>query len=142
MSASQGSLMHGVKKLCLIMAAAGVLCFLFTLLWGFEWRNVWGFLIGTAYACGCMLWLASASEAAVASADTAKAKRIMRGCYAARMSVLTLLCAAAFLTGFMSPVGIIVPQLFPRIVLAAAHFAGRDLFRQDSKDNETTGRDC
>ncbi|MBR1765327.1 MAG: hypothetical protein IJ746_08035 [Ruminococcus sp.] len=131
-------LMRGVKRLCLAMAAAGVLCFLFTLLWGFEWRNLWGFLVGTAYACGCMRWLAGASQRAVRSMNTAKAKRIMRGCYAARMSILVLLCAAAMLSGLMSPVGIIVPQLFPRILLSGARFAGRDFFTDNKK---TTGKD-
>ncbi len=125
-------LMPGVKKLCLLMTAAGALCFAFTLLWGFEMRNLSGFAAGTAFACICMVWLAAATERAV-RCDVKKAKRIMRSCYGARMAILLLLCAAAMLTGLMSPVGIIVPQLFPRILLSAAHFLGKDLFGEDNK---------
>lgn len=133
---NSSQLMPGVKRLCLAMLAAGAVCFCFTLITGFEWRNALGFAVGTLYACGCMLYLAASSERAVKTGSTAKAKRIMRSCYGIRLSLLTVLCAAAMLTGAMSPVGIIVPQLFPRILLTGAHFMGRDFFGNDKTGKE------
>lgn len=41
----------------------------------------------------------------------------MLGCYMARYGVLFVLCAGAMLTKAVSPVGILLPQFYPRIIL-------------------------
>ncbi len=116
-----------VGKLCAAMAAAGAVCFLFTLITGFEWRNLFGFSVGTANACGGMLYLAKTVERAV-ECSPKRAKRLMLSCYGIRLAVLTALCAVGAFTGVLSIVGIIVPQLFPRILLGFDRLLGIDHF--------------
>ena len=117
-------------RLCRAMAAASVLCFLFTLFWGFEWRNLFGFAVGGANACAGMIFLAKTVGRAV-DCDQKRAKRMMLSCYGIRLAVLTALCAAGFLTGALSVVGIVVPQLFPRILLTFDHILGINHFGKD-----------
>lgn len=114
-------------SLCKAMACAGAVCFMFTLFWGFEWRNLLGFAVGTANACGGIVYLSKTVERAV-ECDTKRAKRLMLTCYGTRLAVLTLLCAFALTTGLLSAVGIIVPQLFPRILLSFDRLLGINHF--------------
>ncbi|MBR1384521.1 MAG: hypothetical protein IJ555_12045 [Ruminococcus sp.] len=116
-----------VGRLCRAMVCAGAVCFLFTLFWGFELRNLLGFAVGTANACGGMIYLSKTVERAV-ELDTKRAKRLMLTCYGTRLAILTLLCAFALSTGILSAVGIIVPQLYPRILLSFDRLLGIDHF--------------
>lgn len=109
------------------MMIASAVCFLFTLLWGFEWRNLFGFAVGGANACGGMFYLAHTCERAV-ECSTQRAKRMMLACYGVRLTVLTALCAVGFLTGLLSVVGVIVPQLYPRILLTFDKLLGINYF--------------
>lgn len=119
-----------VGRLSRAMAVAGAVCFLFTLFWGFEWRNLIGFSVGTVNACLGLRFLAVTVNKAV-ECDVKRAKRLMLGCYGIRLAVLTALCAAGFFTGYISVVGIIVPQLFPRILLSFDHFLGINHFGKE-----------
>ncbi|MBR6101581.1 MAG: ATP synthase subunit I [Ruminococcus sp.] len=125
--AGGAELMPLVGKLCKAMAAAACVCFLFTLIWGFELRNLLGFAVGGANACAGMYYLAKTVQRAV-DQDKKRAKRLMLSCYGLRLAVLTALCAFGFLTGLLSVVGIIVPQLFPRILLTFDHILGINYF--------------
>ena len=116
-----------VGRLCRAMLCASAVCFLFTLFWGFEWRNLFGFAVGGANACAGMIYLSKTVEKAV-ECDQKRAKRMMLSCYGIRLAVLTALCAVSVLTGVISVVGIIMPQLFPRILLTADHFLGINHF--------------
>lgn len=122
--------MRIVGRLSIAMAAASTVCFLFTLIWGFELRNLIGFAVGGANACLGMWFLAFTVNRAV-ECSTKRAKRMMLGCYLARLAVLTALCAVGYLTGLISVVGLIVPQLFPRILLMFDHFLGINYFGKE-----------
>lgn len=126
-SRSSADLMPLVGKLSKAMTAASLICFLFTLIWGFEWRNLIGFAVGGANACAGMWYLAVTCEKAV-ECDQKRAKRMMLTCYGVRLAVLTALCAAGFFTGMISVVGVIVPQLFPRILLTFDKLLGINYF--------------
>lgn len=123
-------LMPIVARLSFAIMIASNICFLFTLFWGFEWRNLIGFYIGGANACFGLWFLARTVNRAV-ECDTKRAKRLMMGCFGARYAILTALCALGFLTGYISVVGIIVPQLFPRILLSFDHFLGINHFGKE-----------
>ena len=120
-------LMPIVGKLSRAMMAASLVCFLFTLFFGFEWRNLIGFAVGGINACLGMRYLAATVNKAV-ECDVKRAKRLMMSCYGIRLAVLTALCAAGFFTGYISVVGIIVPQLFPRILLTFDNLLGIHYF--------------
>ena len=72
-SRSSEDLMPLVAKLSKAMALASLVCFLFTLFWGFEWRNLIGFAVGGANACAGMRYLAVTCEKAV-DCDQKRAK--------------------------------------------------------------------
>ena len=106
-----------------------VVCWAFTLLWGFDITQLAGFALGWGYMCLCMYYLGVTCEKAVELVGMAecvnilmelegkKAKRTMLGCYMTRYGVLFVLCAGAMLTKAVSPVGILLPQFYPRIIL-------------------------
>ena len=119
-----------VGRLSRAMLLLSVLCFLFTLFWGFEWRNLIGFSVGGVNACLGLRYLAVTVNRAV-ECDVKRAKRMMLTCYGVRLAVLTALCASGFLTGYISVVGIVVPQLFPRILLMFDHFLGLNHFGKE-----------
>lgn len=119
-----------VGRLSRAMLIASGVCFLFTLIWGFEVRNLIGFAVGGVNACLGLRYLAVTVNRAV-DCDVRRAKRLMLSCYGVRLAVLTVLCAVGYLTGYMSVVGIVVPQLFPRILLMFDHFLGLDHFGKD-----------
>ena len=114
-------LMPIVGRLSRAMLIASSVCFAFTLIWGFEWRNLIGFAVGGINACLGLRFLAVTVNRAV-ECDVKRAKRMMLTCYGIRLAVLTALCAVGFLTGYISVAGIVVPQLFPRILLMFDHF--------------------
>ena len=119
-----------VGRLSRAMLAASAFCFLFTLIWGFEIRNLIGFAVGGVNACLGLRYLAVTVNRAV-DCGVKQAKRMMLTCYGVRLAVLTALCAAGFLTGYISVVGIVVPQLFPRILLMFDHFLGLNHFGKE-----------
>ena len=119
-----------VGRLSRAMLIASAVCFLFTLFWGFEVRNLVGFAVGGVNACLGLRYLAVTVNRAV-DCDVKRAKRLMLSCYGVRLAVLTALCAAGFLTGYISVVGILVPQLFPRILLMFDHFLGLNHFGKE-----------
>lgn len=123
-------LMPIVQRLSGLMLAAGAVCFLFTLFWGFELRNLFGFGIGTLNAC-FSLWLLARTVNKAVECNVKRAKRLMIGCFALRMAILTALCAVGFFTGAISVVGVIVPQLFPKILLTFDHFSGINYIRKE-----------
>lgn len=98
-------------------AAACVASFLISLLWGFDYKLGSGLLVGYLYLVFCYLYLAACICKAVDTGNVKKAKRQMFSCYMLRYSGVFLLCWLAYETEALNVVGIILPQLFPRIVL-------------------------
>ena len=105
-------------------AVLTVLCFAVTLIWGFKVSQVLGFLTGYGFMCAQFEYFGRSCEDAV-KLDKKGAVRKMRVCYAVRMSALIILSCAAAYTGIANFTGILIPQLFPRIILTADHFIGR-----------------
>lgn len=83
-----------------------------------DWRDITGFAVGYVYSCGCLVYLARTCGAAAGCKDVKKAKDMMVRCYLYRFFGLFMLGAAALLFGFMSFVGVLLPQLFPKILLS------------------------
>lgn len=105
-------------------AVLTVLCFGVTLIWGFRLSQLLGFGLGYGFMCGQFEYFGRCCESAV-RLDRKLAVRKMRVCYTIRMSALVILSCAAAYTGFANFTGILIPQLFPRMILTADHFIGR-----------------
>lgn len=115
-----------VKKLLPKMAVLTIICFCFTLIWGFKLENLTGFLVGYVYVCWCYYYLGKTCERAV-ELDVVKAKRLMMRCYLIRYGGLFVLCALAMVTGTLNFTGILLPQFYPRIILTIMQFCGKDM---------------
>lgn len=105
-------------------AVLTVLCFAVTLIWGFKAAQLLGFGLGYGFMCAQFEYFGRCCESAV-RLDRKSAVRKMRVCYAARMSALAILSCIAAYTGFANFTGILIPQLFPKMILTADHFVGR-----------------
>lgn len=114
-------LLNKIYKWGAVMTAV---CFGVTLIWGFQVSQLLGFGLGYGFMCGQFEYFGRCCESAV-RLDRKAAVRKMRVCYAARMSALIILSCAAAYTGFANFTGILLPQLFPRMILTADHFIGR-----------------
>lgn len=105
-------------------AVLTVLCFAVTLFWGFKIPQLLGFGLGYGFMCAQFEYFGRSCESAV-RLDRKSAVRRMRVCYAVRMTALvTLSCTAAY-TGIANFTGILIPQLFPKMILTADQFFGR-----------------
>lgn len=120
----ENSLRQLVRSMLTAMAVMTVLCWAFTLIWGFSLKTLIGFALGYGYVTACYFYLASCCEKAV-ELDVAKGKRLMLRCYIVRYAGLFALSAFSMLTGCINVVGILVPQFFPRIILMFREFAVR-----------------
>ncbi len=98
-----------------VMAAA-FLCI--SLLISRDLRDIPGFLVGYVYACVCLIYLARTCGEAALCKDVKKAKAMMVRCYLLRFFGLFMLGAVALWFEFMSFVGVLLPQLFPKILLS------------------------
>ena len=105
-----------VRSLLLPMAVMSVVCWVVTLIWGFDIPTLAGFCIGYGYVAACYFYLARCCERAV-ELDEVKGKRVMLVCYGVRYAGLFALSAFAMLTHYLNVIGILMPQFFPRIVL-------------------------
>lgn len=98
-----------------------LVCWLFTLIWGFELKTLLGFLVGCGYMCLCYEYLARVCERAV-RLDKKRGGRAVTACYMIRFAGLFALCAAGMLTGYLNFAGILLPQFFPKIILTVMQF--------------------
>ena len=105
-------------------AALTALCFAVTLIWGFKVSQLLGFGLGYGFMCAQFEYFGRCCESAV-KLDRKAAVRKMRVCYALRMTALVILTCTAAYTGYANFTGILIPQLFPKIILTAEHFLGR-----------------
>lgn len=119
-----------VSRMIPVMALLNVCVFLLTLFGGFSLDMLLGFAVGFAYLVWCYRYLARTVEKAV-GLDVKKAKRLMLSCYCVRYGGMFALCFVGYWFGIFSPLGIAVPQLYPRIVLSADALIGKNYFGKD-----------
>ena len=100
------------------MGLMTAVCLIISLILTRDLREIPGFLVGFVYACVCLCYLARTCADAAECKDIKKAKAMMVRCYLLRFFGLFMLGALALLTGIMSFVGILLPQLFPKILLS------------------------
>ncbi|MCR5022457.1 hypothetical protein [Ruminococcus sp.] len=105
-------------------AVLTVLCFAVTLFWGFKASQLLGFVLGYGFMCAQFEYFGRSCESAV-KLDRKSAVRKMRICYAIRCTALVILSCATAYTGIANFTGILIPQLFPKIILTADQFFGR-----------------
>lgn len=129
-SEQQGVNCRLLRKMVPPMFALNVAAFLITLFRGFDVKDLIGFTVGFVYMVACYYYLAKTIEKAVET-NVKKAKRMMMSCYAARFSGLFILCFIAFQFKIYSVVGVIIPQLYPRIVLSFDALSGKNYFGKD-----------
>lgn len=105
-------------------AVLTVIGFAVTLFRGFKVSQLLGFLLGYGFMCAQFEYFGRSCESAV-KLDRKSAVRKMRVCYAVRMSSLVILSCTAAYTGIANFTGILIPQLFPKMILTADQFFGR-----------------
>lgn len=110
-----------IRKIFLWGAAASMLCWLFTLIWGFRLNMLLGFIAGYFYMCGCTAYLGYVCEKAV-TLDKKKASRSVTSCYMIRFFGMFIICAVGMFSGKLAFVGVVLPQLFPKIILSVIQF--------------------
>lgn len=109
-----GIVLSLIPKMGIMTAAALVI----SLIISRDLRDIPGFLVGYIYACGCLIYLARTCCDAAGCKDIKKAKAMMVRCYLLRFFGLFMLGAVALWFGFMSFAGVLIPQLFPKILLS------------------------
>lgn len=107
-----------------------VLAFLVSLFWGFKLSILIGFSIGFVYVVLSYFYMAETISRAVKH-NKKTAQRMMFGCYLLRYILLILICAIAFKTEVFNVFGVLIPQLFPRIVLMFNSFRERKAVLND-----------
>lgn len=118
LSAIRTSAMFPELSFILKWSAVGcALSFVISLIWGFDFTMALGLMAGYVYLAFSYIYLAGSICAAVGTKDKSKAKRTMFGSYMLRYIGLFLLCWIAFEIKILNVVGIILPQLFPKIIL-------------------------
>ena len=105
-------------------AVLTVIGFAVTLFRGFKVSQLLGFLLGYGFLRAQFEYFGRSCESAV-KLDKKSAVRKMRVCYAVRMSSLVILSCTAAYTGIANFTGILIPQLFPKMILTADQFFGR-----------------
>ena len=105
-------------------AVLTVIGFAVTLFQGFKVSQLLGFLLGYGFMCAQFEYFGRSCESAV-KLDKKSAVRKMRVCYAVRISALVILSCTAAYTGIANFTGILIPQLFPKMILTADQFFGR-----------------
>lgn len=105
-------------------AVLTVIGFAVTLFREFKVSQLLGFLLGYGFMCAQFEYFGRSCESAV-KLDKKSAVRKMRVCYAVRMSSLVILSCTAAYTGIANFTGILIPQLFPKMILTADQFFGR-----------------
>lgn len=106
------------------------LSFLASLFWGFKISILLGFLVGFIFVVLSYFYMAETISRAV-KRNKKTAQRMMFGCYLSRYILLLLICAIAFKTGALNVFCVLIPQLFPRIVLMFNNYRERKAVLND-----------
>lgn len=108
-----------------------ILAYLISLFWGFKISVLLGFSVGFIFVILSYFYMAETISRAV-KRNKKTAQRMMFGCYLSRYIVLLLICAIAFKTGIFNVFGVLIPQLFPRIVLMFNNYRERKAVLNDN----------
>lgn len=118
------------------------------ILCGFEADMLLGLVTGWIFLIICELFLAweICRCAELKISQIRKGKRIIRSCYFLRFFGLFLLCWLGFESNAYNPVGILIPQFTPRIIVTFIHFFKKGSDKLDGRTegrvhNSDTGRD-
>lgn len=106
------------------------------IIWGFDISMLIGLFAGWVYVSVGYCYLADTvcKAAQMQASQLKKAKRAVRSCYLMRFLGLFMLCWLGFETELIDPVGILLPQFFPRPILVFSHF------KKDGKKGSNNGR--
>ncbi len=113
------------RELSAIVCMGGVLtaaAFLISMIICPDFSMLFGLLIGWGCMAVCYVYLADTVNAISQMKDVRKAKRKMRICYMARFALLFALCFIGFETSLYDPLGVLIPQFFPKFILYYVHF--------------------
>lgn len=113
-----------------IVALGQVLCTgamigIFALLGYFEWKVLWGGLIGAALACVNFFGMAVVASLAADKArnqDAEGGKKLMKASYPIRLLLLAVALIAFAKSGFCNVIALALPLLFVRPILTVAEF--------------------
>ncbi len=104
--------------------------FLVSLLWGFKMSVLIGFLVGLVYVILSYCYLSETIYRAI-NRSKKTAQKMMFFCYLSRYLILILLCLVAVKVKFINVFAVLVPQLFPRLVLTLNNFKERKAIKND-----------
>lgn len=104
--------------------------FLVSLFWGFKLPVLIGFLVGLVYVVLSYYYLSETIYRAVKRSKKT-AQRMMFICYLSRYLILVLLCLIAVKVKFINVFAVLIPQLFPRLVLTLNNFKERKAIKND-----------
>lgn len=113
-----------IKIMFIGMGIINLIVYLISLAFGFSLSMLLGFIIGYIYICWNM-WMLSLSVSFSVGKSPSAAKKYMYGSYLIRYAVLFVLAGIAFKTRLFSPLGIILPLFYPKIVLGYISITGR-----------------
>ena len=104
--------------------------FLVSLFWGFKLPVLIGFLVGLVYVVLSYYYLSETIYHAV-NRSKKTAQRMMFICYLSRYLILVLLCLFSVKVKFINVFAVLIPQLFPRLVLTLNNFKERKAIKND-----------
>ncbi len=107
-----------------------LIAFLVSLFWGFRLSVLIGFLVGFIYVVFSYFFLAE-TIFCVVKYDKKKAQRIMFFSYLSRYLILVLLSLIAYKIKVVNVFALLIPQLFPRLVLTLNNFKERKAIKND-----------
>ena len=107
-----------------------LIAFLVSLFWGFSFSVLLGFLVGFIYVVFSYFYMSETIFRAV-NLEKKKAQRMMFFCYLSRYIILVLLSLIAFKTKVFNVFALLIPQLFPRLVLMFNNFTERKAVKND-----------
>ena len=113
-----------------IVALGQVLCTgamigIFALLGYFEWKVLWGGIIGAALACANFFGMAVVASLAAdkaAAQDVKGGGALMKGSYMLRLLVIFLILFACVKSGLCNALASVLPLVFVRPIITVAEF--------------------
>ena len=119
-----------LREMILGLLVLTFISFLVSLFWGFKLPVLIGFLVGLVYVVLSYYYLSETICLAVKRSKKT-AQRMMFICYLSRYLILVLLCLIAVKVKFINVFAVLIPQLFPRLVLTLNNFKERKAIKND-----------
>ena len=129
-SDNNSSIFKLLKRMIIIMGVINIFFYLLSLIWGFSIKMLLGFLVGFIYVSLCYVYVAKTVENAVEMPEK-RAKRSVISCYIIRYIGLFLLCFVAIQFKIFNVVGILIPQMYPRMAISVISFLDNNFARKE-----------